>query len=341
MTSTPHDALVRAIFGQPQHAAAEIAAVIPPEALAELDLATLQPVPGTFIDPELADREADLLFEVGLRRGGSALLYVLLEHQSTFDPWMALRLLEYQIRIWTQWRRDHPENGREPDPEHGSDSPKLPAIVPIVLHHGERRWAGSTDFAALLDLAPETRRKFGPQLVDFRFLLDDLAASEDEEISRRRMAAVARVALLALKTARLASDFVARFARAAALLREALVEPGAELNLELILRYVFEVRDKDEADELRQTFAKIGSPDLERSTMTTIADHLRAEGRLEGKLEGKLDGRRELLRAQIERRFGPLPQALQDRLVAADGPTLDRWGLQLLDARRIDEIVAG
>jgi hypothetical protein len=35
--------------------------------------------------------------------GGEALVYVLLEHQSTFDPRMPLRLLQYLVRVWEAW----------------------------------------------------------------------------------------------------------------------------------------------------------------------------------------------------------------------------------------------
>ena len=53
--------------------------------------------------------------------GAAAWLYVLLEHQSTPDPWLRLRLLKYSIRIWERDRQRHPKEGR------------LRPIVPLVL----------------------------------------------------------------------------------------------------------------------------------------------------------------------------------------------------------------
>ncbi len=53
MTSKPHDALFRAIFGLPCHAAAELRAVLPAAVVAELDLETLTPLDGSFVDEEL------------------------------------------------------------------------------------------------------------------------------------------------------------------------------------------------------------------------------------------------------------------------------------------------
>ena len=62
MESKPHDALARRVFGQREHAAAELAAVLPPAIAAELDLKSLATVPGSFIDEKLRDQYADLLF---------------------------------------------------------------------------------------------------------------------------------------------------------------------------------------------------------------------------------------------------------------------------------------
>ena len=54
--------------------------------------------------------------------GGPAWLYVLLEHQSTPDRWLRLRLLKYSIRIWERDRRQHP------------NEEQLRPIVPLVLY---------------------------------------------------------------------------------------------------------------------------------------------------------------------------------------------------------------
>lgn len=70
----------------------------------------------------------------------------------------------------------------------------------------------------------------------------------------------------------------------------------------------------------------------------------RAKGRLEGKAEGRAEGRAEakaetLLR-QLRRRFGPLPEAARDRILAADLATLDLWLDRVLDAASLEEVLA-
>jgi hypothetical protein len=83
VTSTPHDALVRGIFGEPRFMAEELRSVLPRELLATLQLDSLTLVEGSFIDESLRETSADLLFAVGLRGAGTGFVHVLFEHQST------------------------------------------------------------------------------------------------------------------------------------------------------------------------------------------------------------------------------------------------------------------
>ncbi|MEZ4468948.1 MAG: Rpn family recombination-promoting nuclease/putative transposase [bacterium] len=52
MTPTPHDASSSA-FGDPQHAAGELQAILPSALVARLDFAGLRVEPGSFVDEEL------------------------------------------------------------------------------------------------------------------------------------------------------------------------------------------------------------------------------------------------------------------------------------------------
>lgn len=102
VTSNPHDALFKAVFGEPDNARGALRAVVPPALAAAVDWSTLAREPGSFVDDELRECHTDLLFSAQLRDGGGALVYVLFEHQSTPDPLMAYRLLRYAVRIWDQ-----------------------------------------------------------------------------------------------------------------------------------------------------------------------------------------------------------------------------------------------
>ena len=99
MTSTPHDALFKAIFSEPADAAVELRSLLPPELAARIDWSSLRLLPGSFVDEVLTERESDLLFEA-LAGDKPVKLHLLFEHQSTAPALMAFRLLRYQVRIW-------------------------------------------------------------------------------------------------------------------------------------------------------------------------------------------------------------------------------------------------
>ena len=67
------------------------------------------------------------------------------------------------------------------------------------------------------------------------------------------------------------------------------------------------------------------------------------EGKQEGHQEGHQEGRQEeavaLLCRQLEHRFGPLPASARQQIEAADTPTLEAWGLRLLDATSLEEVL--
>ena len=94
--SKPHDHLFRSVFGEEQEseAARLLQAYLPQAVSRELLWSSLKWQSATFIDDRLRDSESDLLYAVRRKADGApAWLYVLLEHQSTPDRWLRLRLL--------------------------------------------------------------------------------------------------------------------------------------------------------------------------------------------------------------------------------------------------------
>ena len=96
-------------------------------------------------------------------------LYVLLEHQSTPDVWLRLRLLKYSIRIWERDRRRHPKEEQ------------LRLIVPLVLYQGERGWRIACEFSELF--AEELRS--WPGVPRYEHLLVDQTEAAPDEVRGR------------------------------------------------------------------------------------------------------------------------------------------------------------
>ncbi|MCZ7673075.1 MAG: Rpn family recombination-promoting nuclease/putative transposase [Chloroflexi bacterium] len=94
---------------------------LPPSVADTLKLDSLTLQSGSFIDSDLQEQFADLLYQVDAQDGTLAYLYLLLEHKSYPDPLTPFQLLRYMVRIW---ERDM--QASEP----------LRPIIPTVVYHG-------------------------------------------------------------------------------------------------------------------------------------------------------------------------------------------------------------
>jgi hypothetical protein len=190
VTSQPHDALVKAALSRPENAIGALRAVLPASLLAQLDLGTLRLSQDSFVSKDLAKLHADLVYEVQLAGRPGLVCFLLYEHQSTIDPVMPVRVLIYLAHAWSYWLETHP------------NAERVPAIVPVVLYHGERPWSAPASLAEVLDLPEAGIKAAGELLPSIRFILDDLCRTPDQDLRAREAGVFGRLTLLLLKHAR-------------------------------------------------------------------------------------------------------------------------------------------
>ena len=104
---------------------------------------------------------SDLVYLLPFREktNGSAtevMVYILVEHQSTVDPTMGLRLLSYMCQIWERQRRAYMKQG-VPKSEW-----RFQPIIPIVFYTGAQEWETLPSLETLMDL-PEALSRFLPR----------------------------------------------------------------------------------------------------------------------------------------------------------------------------------
>jgi predicted transposase YdaD len=316
VTVRPHDALFKAAFETPAHAAGLFRGVLPPSVVAAIAWETISLVPGSFIDPDLADRQSDLLYAVELR-GARALLYLLLEHQSSSDPDMPLRMLVYMVRIWERCRRDHPGDA-------------LPPVIPLVVSHAPGGWTAPRTFGELLDPDPSTVDGLADLVPAFSLLVEDLAGRSNAEIKALAIAAFPRLALWALRDGRDRARLLANFADLGHAILEVARAPHGVQALAQLLRYIALVTDDLQLEQFRAKLAEL-APEAEQAAMT-IAEQMRREGREEG--------RAEVLRKLLSLKFGTVRPEHEARLSAATPAELDRWVERVLTAKTIEDVLA-
>lgn len=136
-----------------------------------VDEAKVQTVPRSFILPDFQQKEADIVYQVNVN-GQDVLFYLLLELQSSVDFLMPYRLLLYQVEIWRYWMQQQEKKLT------AQKMFRLPLIVPIVLYNGEGPWTVSRRFRE--KVAREDM--FGPELIDFEYILIDVARYREEDL---------------------------------------------------------------------------------------------------------------------------------------------------------------
>jgi len=329
---SPHDKLVKEAFGSTEAMRGLLSSILPEAIVSRLDLATLAPMPGSFIDEELASSYSDLLFSVFLA-SRPALVYVLIEHKSKSDRWVLLQLLRYGVRVWDRFLRDHPRAER------------LPPIVPIVVCHDPMGWSAPRCLSDLLDPAASEVPELARLTPHFEAVVDDLNLATDAQLSARAMGLFATLAAIFLRDARSPDRVVPMIDRVASLLGELFRAPDGPRAVAVLLRYLSLVADAD-VGQITQVIQRT-VPEAEELIMT-IAEQLEQrglqqglqQGRQEGLQQGLQEGRLAILRRLLELRFGKLDTELAARLDAADAQALDRFTERVLTAATIDKVFA-
>ena len=289
----PHDKLFKATFSDPRNAAAFLRHHLggPLPALVDWDSLSLQS--GSFIDPQMAGSEADLLFSAKIG-GSDALFYILWEHQRSEAPLMGLRLLSYMVRIW---KRQAGERG---------PSTKLAPILPLVLAQDSDCWRTSTRFHELFAFPLGSWEAVRDCTPDFAFRLLELVDLPYEDICGTPEGILTLRSLKAEPLGELLHSLVWDRELITGVSREA---------VERFFRYVLNA-DVDREAFKAKVFAQ-GSTTLTSAAMT-LAEQFRQEGLQtgleKGRQEGEIHSRRQALQDVLEVRFSPLPVGLTDAL---------------------------
>lgn len=318
-TTRPHDALFKAAFEQPEHAAALLRESFDQSISEAIDWKTIAPYPGSFIDPNLADFHSDLLFTVQLN-GSQALLYVLLEHQSTEHAYMPLRMLHYMTLVWLRYCKEH--------------DPPMPVLLSLLITHAPGGWNGPRTFTELLEPDPATIPGLAPLVPSFSLTLLDLAHVTNEQLKGSALDAFQQLAIWLLRDARNAAAFLDHLPSWKATFRQAYRTPHGMEALRQLVSYICIVCGALQRDEF---LAKIRNvlPEAEPIFMTIAEQYIqeglekgRAEGRAAGLEEGRaehLANLRATLRKLLSLKFGPPSPEVEARIAAASVEELDRY----------------
>lgn len=318
-----HDPSYKLLFSHPEMVRDLLLGFVDEPWVAELDLDTLEQVSGSYISEDLRDREDDIIWRVRFS-GRWLYLYLLLEFQSTVDPFMAVRLLTYLGLLY----QDLIKQGAL------AESGKLPPVLPIVLYNGKRRWTAATEMLELIEPVPGRLRDYAPRLS--YLLLDEGAIDEEAPWALKNLAA----ALFRLEKSRDPE----RLLEALSALVEWLAAPE-----QASLRRAFTVWIKRVL--LPGRLPGVSLPEVSEllEIKTMLAENVQEwteewkqrglqEGLQQGLQRGRREGESALLERQLIKRFGPLDAGTRHRLQAATSEQLETWAERIFEARELTDL---
>ncbi len=278
------------------------------EWLRAVDFSTLERVSDAYVTDDLRARADDIIWRV---RCGERYVYLLLEFQSSDEPFMAVRVLTYVGLLYQDLIK------AQKIPREGL----LPSVLPVVLYNGAARWRAAENVSSLLYESRDGLEQYGPEL---RYLVIDEGAYDEQWLTLSDNL----VAMLF----RLENCFQRDRVKG---LVNTLVELLREVDLQSLRRAFAIWFDKviftrfagepiDVTNELWETEAMLAE------RVPIWEEELREEGRQQG--ESKL------LQRLLSKRFGELPDSVRARLKGATAEQLEHWGEELLDAASLNEM---
>jgi predicted transposase/invertase (TIGR01784 family) len=259
-------------------------------------------------------------------------VYLLFEHQSAppTEGRMAERLLAYQTRIWGRWRTQHPK------------ARTLPMILPIVMYHGAMPWPEPRSFDALLDVPSALRPAVEPYLVRFTYLLHDLSEISDDELRDGAMTALVKLVAMCFKHTRTQTraEFLQILGRWMDVAREVMRAPHGLEALAQVMRYILEVNEHVEPEDLQRLLERELGPEAKDAIMTA-GQRLIEQGRQQGIQQGIQQGAQGMLLRLLRQRFGDAvsPQVVQ-RVATASLEQIEVWAERVLSAATLAEVLA-
>lgn len=290
-----HDSGYKLLFSHPEMVADLLRGFMREDWVRDLDFSTLEKVPGSYVTRDLSTRESDVVWRLRWKDDRVLYVYLLIELQSTVDPFMALRMMVYLGLLY----QDLLQRGEL------ARSGRLPPVLPLVLYNGYTLWGAARDVSELIEDIPGGLEQYRPRLR--HALLDEMRMADSELESLRNLAA----ALFRLEKSRGPEDIQ----RVLTALIEWLREPGLEelrrsftqwLQRVLLPSRVRGVKIPELAD-LQEVKSMLAENSMSWS------DRWEQEGREKG-LQNSLEEARSVLLQDLERRFGPLPEAVRRRV---------------------------
>ena len=139
----------------------------------KIKLENIRQVDRSFVSDDFLKRESDIIYKIKTDEK-DIYLYILMEFQSTVDKTIPVRMLSYIMQFYDQHIRN-------------SQKAKLPAIFPILLYNGPKKWDVPKNINQLIEQSIPSR--YIPSFEYYQFIESKVSQETLEEV-KGAMAAI-------------------------------------------------------------------------------------------------------------------------------------------------------
>lgn len=277
-TATPHDAVFKKYLTRKTTAEDFLKIYLPPELLQQCDMRSLAIESGSFIEEDLRAYYADILYSMQTL-SGKGYIYVVIEHQSSPEKNMPLRLLRYALEAMQQ----HLEKGNK----------SLPLVIPVLFYHGK-----ATPYPYSMNwLHGFSDPQLAQDIYTSSFPLADITVLDDDKIEKHR-----GIAMLEMMQKHIRErDLMVIAEKLGRLMAKGY---NSQEQLRASINYLLEAGETATPLLFVQTLIQY-SPEHEELLMT-IAEQLRQEGIALGELRGIQKTLRQVAQTMLNSGMDPL-----------------------------------
>ncbi|MCZ6924373.1 MAG: Rpn family recombination-promoting nuclease/putative transposase [Rickettsia endosymbiont of Ixodes persulcatus] len=285
-----HDELFKKVMSEPVAAREFLEHYLPTSFKNKINLNSVKIEKESFVTEDLRKRLSDVVYSVSLKNDNikdnttdnvdndKAYVYVLIEHQSSSDYWIAFRLWQYMLLLCERHKDANKNNNIKQEKDN-----KLPLICPIVVYANDKPYNAPRSFWELFEDS-----KTAKGLMSDEYLLVDLQKQSDDEIEKKQHLGMMEYMLKHIKARdilNLWQSLLEKF--------ESSIEVDKKngfIYIKWLLWYSDAKVSEDKQVELAKIIAKHLNKADQEGLMRTIADKYIDEGIAQGMQIGRNEG---------------------------------------------------
>ncbi|AJQ52517.1 Rpn family recombination-promoting nuclease/putative transposase [Rickettsia conorii] len=286
-----HDELFKKVMSEPVAAREFLEHYLPVTFKNKINLNSVKIEKESFVTEDLRKRLSDVVYSVSLKNDNikdstaesanndKAYVYVLIEHQSSSDYWIAFRLWQYMLLLCER----HKDTNKNKSNSAEEKDNKLPLICPIVVYANDKPYNAPRSFWELFEDCKTAKEMMGGE-----YLLVDLQKQSDNEIEQKKHLGMMEYMLKHIKARdilNLWQSLLERFESSIEIDKE-----NGYIYIKWLLWYSDAKVSEDKQVELAKIIAKHLKKEEQEGLMRTIADKYIDEGIAQGMQIGRSEG---------------------------------------------------